>query len=92
MEKIPSQQYHIDIPLFRQTHDFVETFPTVVSADGVALVVANVVVGRDQDADCVCGLRGFLSFWGQLESIQETNSQGRQYNLLCWTYRLRQAF
>lgn len=55
MEKIPSEQYHIDIPLFRQTHDLVKTFPTVVPTNVIALVVTDVVVGRDEDANGICG-------------------------------------
>lgn len=36
-----------------EVHDLVEGLPAVILADGVALLVADVVVGRHEDADRV---------------------------------------
>lgn len=51
MEKVATMQDHVDVVLLGQHHNFVERLPAVVAANGVALVVPDMAVRRDQDAD-----------------------------------------
>ena len=53
MEEISSQQYHVDILLFCQGHNLMEAFPAVISSYRIALHVAHMAIGCDEDADSV---------------------------------------
>lgn len=53
MEEITTQQDHVDVLLLCYLHDLVKGTPTVILADGVALRITDVVIGRDEDADRV---------------------------------------
>lgn len=64
MKQIPSQKHHVHISTFGQTHDFVEAFPAVVAADGVAFAVADVAVGCDEDFYGV-----LICFWELVEVV-----------------------
>jgi hypothetical protein len=45
VEEIASEEDHVDIALLGQAHDLVEGFPAVISSDGIAFVVADMVIG-----------------------------------------------
>lgn len=53
MEQIPRQENHVDILFFGHTHHLMETLPTIISPDGISLVVADMIVSRDENADCL---------------------------------------
>lgn len=53
VEEIASEQDHVDIAFFRQAHDLMEGLPAVIATDGIAFVVADMVVGRDENTDRV---------------------------------------
>lgn len=40
-----------------ETHDFVESSAAILAADGIALIVANMVIGSNEDTDGIrnCG-------------------------------------
>lgn len=57
MEKIPSVEYHVDIMLFRQRHDLVESLPAVVLAVRIALVVSHMAVRGNQNTNSVSACR-----------------------------------
>lgn len=58
MEQVSREQDHVDISFLGQTHHFVEALPAIVTPDRITLVVTDMVVGGDKDADrvrvCVC--------------------------------------
>lgn len=58
VEEIAGHQYHINITLPSQAHDLVKGLPAVVATLGITLIVANMVICGDEDADgvplCVC--------------------------------------
>ncbi len=66
MEEVPGQEHHVDVLFAGQAHDLVKTLPAVVAAGGVALGVADMAVGGDEDADGVCGWEVLLA--GVLET------------------------
>lgn len=51
MEQVSGQEYHIDIPFLGQAHYFVEALPAVVPTDRVSLVVADMIIGGDENAN-----------------------------------------
>jgi hypothetical protein len=51
VEEITCQEDHINIPFLGQTHYLVEALPAIVAANGVSLVVADMIIGGDEDAD-----------------------------------------
>lgn len=53
MEQVARKQHHVDITVFGDGHDFVERLPGVIATNGIALVVADVGVCGDQNADRV---------------------------------------
>lgn len=53
MKEVPRHEYHIDVPLFRDRHHFIEAPPTIVFADGISLSVADMAVSSHKYPDCV---------------------------------------
>jgi hypothetical protein len=68
MKEISGKQNHINISFLGQAHDLVEALPAVISTNGIPLIVPDVVVGRDEDANSFrCGRRVrplFMIIWG----------------------------
>jgi len=56
VEQIPRQQYHVNILVFCDTHDFVKAPPAIIASNGVSLCIADMTVRRDEYTDGVCGL------------------------------------
>jgi hypothetical protein len=50
MEEIAGKEDHVNIALLSQTHDFMEGLPAVISSDGVALTVTDMIICRDENA------------------------------------------
>ena len=63
MEEVSSQEHHVNISVFGQTHNFVEALPAVVTSNGICLREANMIVGRYQDPDGVCSWKT-RHLWG----------------------------
>lgn len=55
MKEISGEQHHVDIVFLGQAHDFVETFPAVISPNRVSFVVADMIVSGDKDTNGICG-------------------------------------
>lgn len=51
MEQVSSQEDHINISFLGQAHYFVEALPAVVPTDGISLVVADMIIGRDENSN-----------------------------------------
>lgn len=82
MEQIPSQQHHIDILLFCNTHNLMEALPAVIATNCISLCVANMIVCGYEDADCVSGWGSLLAFWFNMIRIREGTRSMRKGTLL----------
>jgi hypothetical protein len=51
MKQVSSQENHVNIPFLGQAHYFVEALPAVVPTDGISLVVADMVIGGDENSN-----------------------------------------
>ena len=51
MKEVSCKQYHVDILILGQRHDFVKALGAVISPDRVPLVVANMAVRSYQYAN-----------------------------------------
>src|ERR1700677_415669 len=51
MKEIASEKHQVNIPLLSKTHDLVEGLPGIIAADWVSLLVADMVVSGDEDAN-----------------------------------------
>ena len=60
MEEVTGEEDHVNIAIFGQTHDFMERLPGVITSDRVSFVGSDMVVGGDEDGNCVC--HGFSFF------------------------------
>ena len=72
MEKVPSQQHHIDILLFCEGHDLMKALPAIIASNGVSLSVANMIVWGYQYANCICSWTA-QSVYKQVRQKQEFN-------------------
>lgn len=55
VEKIAGQEDHVYITFLCRAHDFVESLPTVISADWISFAIADMVVCCDQDTYSIIG-------------------------------------
>jgi hypothetical protein len=53
MEKVASEEYHIDIFRFGQAHDLVERPPRVISTLRITFIVADMIISCHENADSV---------------------------------------
>lgn len=75
MEQVSGQEYHIDIPFLGQAHYFVEALPAVVPTDRVSLVVADMIIGGDENAN------GFR-IYRYMSSLNSDSVSKASYHLL----------
>ena len=63
MEQVAGYKDHVDVPIFGESHGFVEGLLCVVVADGVSLIVSYVRVGCYEDADGIasCDSQGKIA-------------------------------
>ena len=53
VEEIASQHDHVDIVSLGQDHDLFKGLPAVILSDGVSLLVADMIVRRHENANCI---------------------------------------
>lgn len=70
MEQVTAKQYHVDVSLLRQAHDFMEAFPAVVAPNVVSFVVANMTVSSYQYPDGIrcCSVSVIYGYCGARRS------------------------
>ena len=85
MEEIACKKDHVDVMFGSETQDFVEGSAAVVAADGIALVVAYMVVGSNEDTDRIriCETCQFHPSWLDDEQCYEPVEVGMVSFSLC---------
>ena len=53
MEEVSGKQDHVDIFVFRQAHNLMEALPAIITTNVISLVVADMTIRSDEDADGV---------------------------------------